>query len=216
MKKLLLLVTLLISLFSFSVAANAENGAPIYEHQLDANTSYSIPQGKNIGMIKMIKPAYVEEYEIQYFQDYFVVLFVTADDSARRQSLQSEVGVRQEYGPNPRVNAVKEKLVQGNHFPKDLANIYPDPLVPTQAEAVPYIAGFIRNNYPELGRDWYMDFVREYRFEYQGALQTYVYKVMVPAGSTDKLWAEIHCDEEGGIYKNVDAASGGFHLVKLN
>lgn len=66
--------------------------------------------GNNRGRVVMFKERSNEYYDIYFAPDHFIVERATADDAAVAASLQAEVGVRQEYGPNPRVREAKEKL----------------------------------------------------------------------------------------------------------
>lgn len=208
MKKLCLLVMLLVSLFAFSVQGFADEGAPIYNHRIDEKTSYTEPKGDNIGLITMIKPAYTEEYEIQYFKDWFVVLSVHADNEARTRDLQSEVGVKQGYGPNPRVNSVKEALERGNFFPKDLANAYPKAMIQSQEAAAEHLKNYIFGpNQLNLPQRWYVQNGNVYRPEYQGSLMQYEFFIM--AG--DNVFAEIVINENGEIYRRTK-----YEITKIN
>lgn len=189
---------LLVSMFAFSVQAFADEGAPVYSRHTDAKTSYTEPKGDNIAMVMMVKPAYTEEYEVQFFKDWFVVLSVHANDMARSKDLQSEVGVKQEYGPNPRVNSVKVALEQANLFPRDLANDYPPPLLGSAQAAETYLMNFLPNTDKlELPSNWQLRYVKSYRYEYQGGPCHYVFNVL----EGDLVLAELHVRESGEIYR---------------
>lgn len=226
MKRLLMLLVMIITVLSFATVGFAENGAPIYNNRIDDKTSYSSANDMNIAMVRMEKANYTEEYEIQFFKDYFVVLFVSADDSARMQSLQSEVGVKQEYGPNPRVNSVKNALENSNQFPRSLENSYIRFANLENEEQVRALANkVVGMTRPELGSNYHINLVHKYRPEYFGAKETYVFtasnagfdfaKYVIDA----KGFVEVHYPNENGVFmlKDVfqyDADGRLIHLVQ--
>lgn len=199
MKKLL---SLLVTAFVLCLATPqvfAEPGSPIYSYSIDAQTSYGTGNRDNIAPVKMIKPGRMEEYEIQFFKDYFVVIFAASDNPVQHAQLQKEVGVKQKYGPNPRVNAVLTALLQKNGLPRDLANEYQPFIINNESEAGKLLYQFMHAFHPQLGQNWFMELERSYLPEYFGSLYTYVYHVKAIKGPDSKLYAEYKIDELGVI-----------------
>lgn len=197
---------MIFTLFSYATTGLAESGAPIYTN-LDAKTAYTSANDENIALVKMIKPNYTEEYEIQFFRDFFVVVWVSANVESRSQALQSEVGVKQEYGPNPRVNSVKNALANNNLFQKSLANDYVKPaFLPDEAAARKLLNRVVNTTSPELGNKWNARLTNHYSPEYHGSKYTYVYVASKNGNDfaeykiDESGWVEIHAREENGRY----------------
>ena len=100
------------------VAIYLRDGA--YLGWLDGDKSQPIPMqqraaaidlGDNRARVIMYKERTTEYYDIYFTPDYFIVEKVFADDPEVTKELQAEVGLRQEYGPNPRVNEVRATVV---------------------------------------------------------------------------------------------------------
>lgn len=70
----------------------------------------AIDLGNNRARVIMYKDRTTEYYDIYFTPDYFIVEKVFADDPVVTKELQAEVGLHQEYGPNPRVNEVRATL----------------------------------------------------------------------------------------------------------
>lgn len=211
MKKLFVMMMMVIAMLGCSMQCYAENGAPIYQ-PIDEKTGYTSANDENIALVKMVKPNYTEEYEIQFFRDYFVVLWVAADDAARTQALQAEVGVKQEYGPNPRVNSVKNALENNNMFPKTLANAYVKPaFIPDEKAARALLTKVIMRIRPELGGNWVPKLLTQYRPEYFGSKYTYVYAV------SNSGFEFAHCmiNESGWVEVESPNEYGRFHLSEV-
>ena len=90
-----------------------------YLGQIDGDSPQPIPMkqraaaidlGDNRARVIMYKDRTTEYYDIFFTPNYFIVEKAFADDPDVTKELQAEVGVRQEYGPNPRVNEVRETL----------------------------------------------------------------------------------------------------------
>ncbi len=203
--------TMIFTLFSYATTGLTESGAPIYTN-LDAKTAYTSANDENIALVKMIKPNYTEEYEIQFFRDFFVVVWVSADVEARSQALQSEVGVKQEYGPNPRVNSVKNALDNNNLFQRALANDYVKPtFLPDKAAARKLLNRVINTTCPELGDKWNERLVKQYSPECSDSKYTYVFVV----AKDGKDFAEYKIDESGWVEICTREANGGYSLPKV-
>lgn len=216
MKNLCKLIFMLVLVLSFAVSAFAESGAPIYSYRLDDKTFYGITHDANIGMLKMVKPDYTEEYKIQYFKDYFVVLSVSSDDEERHKSLQGEIGIKQEYGDNPRVNAVKDALERKNGFIRELANEYKPYQIKDAVIARKYVDKFISENYPQLGENRFVEVIDSYRHEYFGALKTYVIEFRIIEGNISKLQQTFHINEAAEIFTDVTDEQGHTSFQKVN
>lgn len=100
------------------VAIYLRDGA--YLGWLDGDESQPVPMqqraaaiklGDNRARVIMYKERTTEYYDIYFAPDYFIVEKVFADDPEVTKALQAEVGLHQEYGPNPRVNEVRETLL---------------------------------------------------------------------------------------------------------
>lgn len=72
------------------------------------NRTAAYPMGSNRARVVMFKDRTTEYYEIFFTPVYFIVEKASADDPNVAAELQKEVGIRQNYGPNPRVNLVRE------------------------------------------------------------------------------------------------------------
>ncbi len=212
MKKLALMLIMVVTMLCCAAQGFAENGAPIYNHAIDEKTSYGDANDVNIALVKMVKPNYTEEYEIQFFKDYFVVVWVTADDASRRQALQAEVGLKQEYGPNPRVNAVKNGLENEDLFQQPLANRYVKPAyIADENAARALLTKAVMHTRPDLGSNWQAKLLRHYRPEYHGSHYTYVYK----ATSEGRDFAEYTIDAGGWVEYDIPGKNGTFFMDKL-
>lgn len=83
-----------------------DNKQPIPMQQRAA----AIDLGNHRARVIMYKERTTEYYDIYFTPDYFVVEKVFADDPEITNALQSEVGIRQKYELNPRVNEVRATL----------------------------------------------------------------------------------------------------------
>ena len=74
------------------------------------NGTAALALGSNRAIVVMYKERCTEYYDIFFSPVYFIVEKASADDPSVAAELQKEVGVRQQYGPNPRVNLVRERF----------------------------------------------------------------------------------------------------------
>ncbi len=205
------MLMMVITLLSYASIGFVENGAPIYTN-LDNNTAYTSANDENIALVKMIKPNYTEEYEIQFFRDFFVVVWVSADVESRSQALQSEVGVKQEYGPNPRVNSVKKALDANNLFQRSLANDYVKPtFLPDEAAVKKLLKRVINTTRPELANKWNAKLINHYSPEYHGSKYTYIYV----ASKDGNEFAKYKIDESGWVEISTREKNGEYNFAKV-
>ena len=64
--------------------------------------------------VKLVKPNYIEFYDICFEHNgkYFTVLDVWCADKTHRNSLKKEIGIKQYFNKNPRMNLVKKAVLK--------------------------------------------------------------------------------------------------------
>lgn len=122
MKKKIFIVLAAILLVCTAVAgmctASEKNFIPDYVKWTPAgnNTFYywEIEDLDPFIFVKLVKPKYTEYYEVCFEHNgkYFTVLDVWCADKNHRNSLKKEIGIKQYFNKNPRMNLVKKAVLK--------------------------------------------------------------------------------------------------------